>query len=438
METKPALRGDVGGRRLQDELLVDILDHAPDAIGIVELVSAPRNKYVFLYVNAAFEPLYTANKREVIGADVSEFFTTRAVPGDLQKTLWLMAEGKPFTNTRTFTRADGSTVWLEVSYRPILAEDQPVRWIFIARDVTAKKLLQDRATQLSIAVEEGNDLVAISVADFDAGVGNRIWRFAYVNEAFTRTTGYRPDEIIGKSFVEIMPPGTRADAFAEIRNRLFGGEAVREEIKFVHKDGRIGIFVANIKPIADPITQQFNSIVTIFRDVTEERLYEARLQYEAEHDPLTGLHNRRYFERMLRDSVSMQQPATAQHALIFLDLDGFKEVNDRLGHEAGDEVLKAAASAFGYCITATDVLVRWGGDEFAALLFHCPIQSAERVAHRMLDELRRTPGRRWVTASVGVAAALPDEPPAVSIKRADRGAYAAKNAGGDRVVVLSE
>lgn len=427
---KPALRGDAG-RRLQDELLIDILDHAPDAIAIMEVVSAARHQYTFLYVNEAFEALYLCSKPEVVGADVVQFMSRGALAKDVEKTCAMLAEGKPFANTRLDARSGGRSIWLEVNFRPFIMEHQPLRWIFVVRDITAKKLLQDRATQLSIAVEEGNDLVAISVADETINA----WRFTYVNEAFTRTTGYRPEEILGRTFASMMPLGRSPEDFAQIRGRLFLGEPVRDEVRFVHKNGRIGTFAVSSKPIADPVTGKFGSIVTIFRDVTEERAHEAQLQYEAEHDPLTGLHNRRYFERMLNDSIAMQRPEKPQHALVFLDLDRFKEVNDRLGHEAGDEVLKAAAAAFRRCIAGNDVLVRWGGDEFAAVLFHCHIASAQRTAQCMLEELLKTPAGYRVTASVGVAPVLPGEPAAESIKRVDGAAYSAKSGGGNRVVV---
>lgn len=429
---KTAVRGEVG-RRLQDQLLVDILNHAPDAIGIVEVVSAAPFKMIFLYVNDAFETVYLAKKEEAVGADVETFMSKRSLPRDTEKTLAMLAAGEPFGNTRPYMHGDGTTMWLEVNFRPIVMSDQPVRWIFIARDITAKKMLQDRAAQLSIAVEEGSDLVTVAVADESA----QTYRLVYVNEAFTRTTGYLPEEILGGSFLKIVPPGTPTERYTEIRAKLLAGQPVRDEVQFVHKNGTTGTFVINSKPIADPITGKYTSLVTIYRDVTEERLHEAQLQYEAEHDTLTGLHNRRYFERMLGDSIALRQTHEPQHALIFLDLDGFKEVNDRLGHEAGDEVLKAAASAFRHCVGGSDVLVRWGGDEFAALLFHCHIESAERLAQSMLEELRLSPDRRWVTASIGVTPVLPGELARESIRRADRAVYAAKNQGGDRVAVLN-
>ncbi|HET7813687.1 MAG TPA: diguanylate cyclase, partial [Candidatus Baltobacteraceae bacterium] len=287
------------------------------------------------------------------------------------------------------------------------------------------------AMQLSIAVEEGNDLVAISVADEQQGA----WIFAYVNEAFTRATGYRPEEIVGRTFSSIVPPGVATEHFTAIRSKLFAGQPVRDEVRFMHRNGRIGTFVCDVKPIPDPITGRFTSIVTVFRDITEQRLREARLLFEAEHDVVTGLHNRRYFERMLTDSIAMEQPATPQHALIFMDLDGFKQINDRLGHDTGDEVLRAAAAAFERCVVGNDVLVRWGGDEFAALLFHCHLSSAVRVAESMLAAFERDPARRWVTASIGVVPVLPGEKPSASIRRADAATYDAKKAGGNRVAV---
>ncbi|HET7814298.1 MAG TPA: diguanylate cyclase [Candidatus Baltobacteraceae bacterium] len=427
---KTPLRGEAG-RRLQDELLIDILNHAPDAVAIMDVVSARLNKYVFLYVNSAFESLYLCARADVVGRDVNEFMASRSLAKDAEKTDAMLSEGAPFMMTRAYPRSDGSTLWLEVHFRPIAMENQPLRWIFSARDITSKKLLQDRAMQLSIAVEEGNDLVAISVADHEEGA----WVFEYVNEAFTRATGYRPEEIVGETFASIVPPGVATERFTAIRSKLFAGQPVRDEVRFMHKNGRIGTFVCDVKPIADPITGQFTSIVTVFRDITEQRLREARLQFEAEHDVVTGLHNRRYFERMLTDSIAMEQPAAPQHSLIFMDLDGFKQVNDRLGHDTGDEVLRAAAAAFERCVGGNDVLVRWGGDEFAALLFHCHVSSAVRVAESMQAEFQHDPARRWVTASIGVVPVLPGEKPSASIRRADAATYDAKKAGGNRVAV---
>lgn len=427
---KIALRGEIG-RRLQDQLLIDILNHAPDATAIFEVVPGPPLTLPFLYVNDACESLYLAKKQEMIGTDVVEFMSRRSFAGDVEKTLSLLSECKPFTSTRSYLRDDGTTVWLEVNFRPFIVEHEPVRWIFIARDITAKRLLQDRAMQLSIAVEEGSDLVAISTWDELTDS----WRFDYVNEAFTRTTGYLPEEIIDHAYVDIMPIGDAVRHFAEIREKLFTGEPVRDEIQFLHKDGRLGTFIVNSKPIADPTTGKYTSIVTILRDVTEERLQEQRLQYEAEHDPLTGLHNRRYFERILKDSVAMQRPASPQHALLFVDLDRFKIVNDRYGHQVGDEALKATADAFKRCISGSDVLVRWGGDEFAAMLFHCHIQSARRIAQCMLDEMRKAAGCRHLTASIGAVPVVPGESASQSVTRADMAAYQAKLRGGDCVAV---
>ena len=427
---RPALRGEIG-RRLQDQLLIDILDHAPDATAIVEVEPQPTLRLPFLYVNRAFESLYLAHKHDAIGADAIEFMSKRSLPADVRKTLSLLSERRPFTSTRAFVREDGKTVWLEVNFRPFIVENEPLRWIFIARDITAKKLLQDRAMQLGIAVEEGSDLVAISTWHEPTDS----WRFVYVNEAFTRTTGYLPEDLIGHMYVDIMPAGKPAHHFAEIRGKLFAGKPVRDEIRFLHKDGRTGTFIVNCKPIADPITGKYTSIVAILRDVTEERLLEQRLQYEAEHDPLTGLHNRRYFERVLKDSVAMQRPASPQHALLFIDLDRFKIINDRYGHQVGDEVLKAAAEAFKSCISGSDILVRWGGDEFAAILFHCHVESARRIGHCMLEKMRKTGGCRHLTASVGAVPVLPGESPSESVTRADMAAYEAKLSGGDCVAV---
>jgi len=155
-------------------------------------------------------------------------------------------------------------------------------------------------------------------------------------------------------------------------------------------------------------------------------------------DPLTGLRNRRAFEEAL--VVAYEQPLP--FSLLFIDLDGFKLVNDRYGHEAGDKVLQHVAGGFLRAVRAIDTVARLGGDEFAMLLPTSDVTSARRVAHRALDELtavtRDHPEWSGVGASIGLATRKDATSAATLLARADKAMYTAKRAGGQRVVVVSE
>lgn len=163
---------------------------------------------------------------------------------------------------------------------------------------------------------------------------------------------------------------------------------------------------------------------------------EARLQELSQHDPLTGLFNRRHLLDCLgRELARVQRghPLT----VLMLDLDGFKRINDNHGHAIGDQLLEELADALRKTTRATDVPGRWGGDEFVVLLPDTTIDEAQRVAARLTEQIRlvgeRFDRQRAVTASVGLADARAGEGAASVLSRADDQAYASKQAGGDRV-----
>ncbi len=129
-------------------------------------------------------------------------------------------------------------------------------------------------------------------------------------------------------------------------------------------------------------------IVLVLHDATRERQYAANLSWQASHDALTGLVNRREFERRLAQLYNRTQQRSAQHALMFLDLDQFKIVNDTCGHAAGDELLRQLAGVLQQHLRQTDTLARIGGDEFGVLLENCAPEQALRIAETLRQSVR--------------------------------------------------
>jgi diguanylate cyclase (GGDEF)-like protein len=203
----------------------------------------------------------------------------------------------------------------------------------------------------------------------------------------------------------------------------------------------------SIREMVSPILtakEDFAGSVIVFQDVTDARAFQRELAYAAAHDPLTGLANRSGFVRALAEVVSTDPEDGCEHALLFIDLDRFKAVNDSAGHLAGDALLKRVAGAIRKRVRSNDVVARFGGDEFAVLLRSCTLEAARNVAELLVVAIRDL-DFVWegcphaVGASIGVAPITQtsremDE----IIAMADEACYASKAAGRGRVSVAGE
>jgi diguanylate cyclase (GGDEF)-like protein/PAS domain S-box-containing protein len=252
------------------------------------------------------------------------------------------------------------------------------------------------------------------------------------NDAFCGVTGFHRSELIGRNprilhsgkhdrsfFARMWSDITRAGCWqGEIWNRRKGGELYLEWL--------------TISAITDAWGHT-RCYIGISRDITSPRLNEERLTHLAQYDPLTSLPNRRLFNDRLRRSLAAR-PCRDQLAVLFLDLDHFKDINDRWGHAAGDAFLMAVAARLKGCVRRTDVVARWAGDEFAILLN--PVSGrtdAARVARKILRVMRRPfllRGRRTTTSvSIGGCMIEGRPTPEKLIARADRAMYTVKKLG---------
>ena len=185
-------------------------------------------------------------------------------------------------------------------------------------------------------------------------------------------------------------------------------------------------------------------VVLVFKDVSDSRRLQKVMVHQATHDPLTGLVNRVEFEDRLEKSISSAKEFKNIHALLFLDLDQFKIVNDSVGHVAGDELLKQVSSLLNNQLRGRDTLGRLGGDEFSVLLENCPLSKASKVAEILIDAV--TEYRfMWedktfqIGVSIGVVTITADSPNETELmKRADQACYAAKGLGRGRSFVFNE
>jgi diguanylate cyclase (GGDEF)-like protein/PAS domain S-box-containing protein len=203
----------------------------------------------------------------------------------------------------------------------------------------------------------------------------------------------------------------------------------------------------SIRDLASPVVTgkgQIIGSVLVVQDVTAARALQRDLAHAASHDALTGLKCRSAFEEALVEAIAGAQETACRHALLYVDLDRFKMVNDIAGHAAGDALLKRVASAIRTCVHARDLVARLGGDEFAVLLLECSIEDAQMIAQRVLsaiasDRFSWSGKSHDVGASIGVSAIDSQSPGAEAVlAQADIACYSAKAAGRNRVAVYGK
>jgi diguanylate cyclase (GGDEF)-like protein/PAS domain S-box-containing protein len=271
-------------------------------------------------------------------------------------------------------REDGTEFPVEISLSPIETEDGTVVSIAI-RDITDRKRAEQAASHFIAVVEASTD--GIISKDLEGRVV--LW-----NPGAERMYGYTEAEMRGKSISVLVPPG-HDDEVPELIRRARAGERIEQhETIRTRKDGTPVEVSLTVSPIRDH-DGKVVGIATIARDISARLRRQEQLQFLAEHDPLTGTPNRRLLEREISDQVGRARRYGGQGALLFIDVDGLKQINDVHGHKAGDRALKEIAGAVGPRLRETDVFARIGGDEFAVLL---PYADADQT-HAVTKDLRR-------------------------------------------------
>lgn len=270
-------------------------------------------------------------------------------------------------------------------------------------------------------------------------------RFLAVNRTFCDMLGYTREELIGKPVWEIIHHDDRGDE-PLFRDKLLSGELESHaaEKRYVRKDGRVIWVNRTISVVRDHAGEPLY-FLRVVEDVTERKRLEQELQALAATDALTGLPNRRTFMARLEEEYArLRRFDTQQVAVLMLDVDYFKRVNDTHGHAAGDEVLRQVATLIREEPRRVDLCARIGGEEFAVILAGASAESAREFAERLRRKIAAAAiifeGKALaVTVSVGVAAMRPaDESADASLLRADGALYKAKEAGRNQVKLAEE
>ncbi|MEK9803034.1 MAG: EAL domain-containing protein [Curvibacter sp.] len=373
--------------------------------------------------------------RELIGKSTAEIFEAQEARIIDAEDTRIMATGRPLLDqTRQRRNGQGELRWISTSKWPILDSQGQVVGLFgIHRDITQSKQAQD---ELLIAATAFESQEGIFVTD-----AHRI--ILKINRAFTEITGYTAADAVGVQ-PDLLLSNRHDEVFMrELWRAVAQSGSWHGELWVRRKDGEIHPQWLAITPVRNPDGAVVNYVGTLV-DITERKAAEDEIRNLAFYDPLTQLPNRRLMLDRLQQAVAARARSGVDGALIFIDLDHFKNVNDARGHAIGDQLLQKVAQRLQALFRADDTVARLGGDEFVILIPELAPETGDsarlamRIAEKVREELRRSieiEGRSYrCSASIGVT--LIDKAGQTSsdlLREADTAMYRAKEAGRNQV-----
>ncbi len=364
-----------------------------------------------------------------------------------------------YSSTRTFTIA-GQSFELSLT-RQLQLSDLDVEWLAFALLATAAlSLLLFNFVHLRIksarerqraqaALFREKELAEVTLHSIGEAVitTDTEQNIKYMNPIAEHLTGWRAEEALDRPLEEVFAlvnEITREEVDSTVYECLNTNTTISfdDPTILLEKNGKEYSIESSAAPICDHSGRIIGAVL-VFRNITHIRNLSRKMEFQATHDALTELINRREFEHQLKKAVKSAREENHQHALCYLDLDQFKVVNDTCGHIAGDQLLRELAKIMPNTIRASDCLARLGGDEFGVLMFDCPLEQAEKVADNLRASIKDfTFSWDKKTFDIGVSIGLvPIDRNSGSLqdimRRADSSCYIAKDRGRNRVHVYT-
>lgn len=405
-------------------LLESIAETSTDAIYAKDLEGR------YLFANREVGRLLGIEVADLVGKTAEHLLPDAELRGVAAEDRAALAAQRTTNFETTLTTRDGERTYLSTKGALKDADGRILGVFGVSRDVTQRKREQARWQQWALAFENIGDGVMITDAHC---------RIQTVNAAFSTITGYGADEVIGESPRLLQSGRHTPEFYQQMWEQLLAEGRWQGEIWNRRKNGEVYPERLTLNAVCDA-GGQATHYVGVFTDVSRSKMAEAQLERLAHYDPLTELPNRVLLQARLGQILLRAQRRQAATAVLVIDLDGFKTVNDSLGHPAGDELLVRVAGRLSTRLRANDLLGRLGGDEFLVVMEDCASPAdAATLARDLLDTLAVAVALNcgqhvYMTASIGISLHPVDGSRGVVelLRDADAAMYRAKDQGRNR------
>ena len=435
------VNNDITGRKHAEEALAEseeryrrLVELSPEAVIV-------HGEGKVLYANQAAAALVgAASPGELVGRAIIGFAHPDYREIAVRRIEKAFATGEPIPlEEEKIVRLDGGTVDVEVTGVPTVYGGKPAIQL-LARDISERKraaeTLRQSEKRFRSLIQNASDVIVVIGADATV---------SYVSPSIERIMGYKVEDTVSRSTygsARVHPDDAARvnGALAELAKTP--GSSMTGEVRLLHADGSWRYMEAIGKNLLDD--PAVRGIVINYRDITERKTFEKQLEHRAFHDDLTDLPNRALFIDRLKHALARAERRRERVAVLFLDLDNFKLINDTLGHGAGDQLLVAATKRLRSSLRPGDTVARLGGDEFIVLLEDLTdereaTELAERLARRLQPPFDLGGQIVHVTTSLGITfGASSSEHPEDLLRKADVAMYAAKHMGKNQHAVFDE
>lgn len=430
LKEKIQLRNDL----IQTTLL---LDSYKDALNIAANICVTDVNGVIEFVNRGFENQTQYSLEELVG-HTNAMLKSREHSKEFYDNLWnTISSGKIWRGEMCDHTKYGRPFWADTTIVPIKnTAGEITNYLGISFDISDKKYMMTNLRNIEklfrLITEHTNDLIVITNED---GI------ILYVSPNHEARLGYEKEELLGKFFFDVMEPTSRDHLQRELNHIIKDFSSSKLELEVLSKNGQSFWIEAQVSAVKDAEREGIYQFVTVGREITERKEMEEKLRFLAYHDSLTMLPNRRYLlERF--DELSKQADATnSAIAILFIDGDNFKRINDVYGHDVGDEFIIQFGKALSSSLRDSDIVARIGGDEFIVILTKMSIDTVKRKKQieQTIKRIQTTLRLGWEigenhfapTSSIGVACYPEDgkEIPQL-LDKADAALYYAKTISG--------
>ncbi|MDO9162583.1 MAG: EAL domain-containing protein [Methylococcaceae bacterium] len=407
----------------EKKLLRDLINNIPDYIFIKDADS------VYLACNTAMENYFGVPESEIVGKTDFAFVDATTAEFFRQRDKEAMASSSISVNEELITYPDGQQFYLETIKVPFKDDQQRIRGLIgVGRNITERKQADQKlelAAKVFSHAREG-----IMITDASGTILD-------VNDTFTRITGYSHKEAVGQNPRLFKSNHQSPEFYSVMWSTLLEKGHWYGEIWNRHKNGSEYAEMITISAVTNTLGQVQN-YVALFTDITLIKEHQQELEHIAHYDALTGLPNRVLLTDRLHQAMLRSKRCNHSLAVVYLDLDGFKSVNDNYGHQVGDDLLMAISKRMKIALREGDTLARIGGDEFVALLVDLEqVTNCEQILERLLQAasslITLENSELQLSASIGVTVYPQDDVDADQlIRHADQSMYIAKQEGKNR------